>query len=115
MSLSKPTGWGAVSVVGAGGRSSTRVIPGGGRLTMSFFPRTAGGGEPEGGVCADRTPPAQRRPVTRRTRGRRRMAAPYELRLVVLSALNYSLLARVSTDADAAGRTLAARLRAILA
>src|SRR5450830_545959 len=73
-------------------------------LTMLFFPLTAGGGVREGGACAETTPPAQRRPVTRRTPRRRRMAAPYKIRLVLSSALNYSLLARVSTEADAAGR-----------
>src|SRR6478672_7317227 len=118
MSLSKPTGWGADSVVGAGALSSTRVTPWGGWLTRAFFPLTAGGGVRGGGACADTMPVAQnrqKRPLIRTTRGRRRMAAPNKIRLVVFSALNYSLLPRVSTEAEAAGLTFPARPRANLA
>src|SRR5438876_6799076 len=115
MSLSNPTGWGAFSVVGTGTLSSTRETAGGCWLTILFFPLTAGGPERSGGVWAHRMPPAQKKPITRTTPGRRRMAAPYKLRLALSSALNYSLLARVSTEAEAAGRIFDAFPRAILA
>src|SRR5450759_816866 len=91
-----------------------RATAGGCWLTMLFFPLTSGGGVREG-VCAETAPPAQRRPVTRRAPRRRRMATPYKIRLAFSSALNYSLLARVSTEAEAAGRAFPVLPRANLA
>ena len=82
---------------------------------MPFFPLTAGGGVCEGGTCAYTIPAIEARPATRRALGGRRMAAPYELWRVLSSALNYSFLAPVSTDAEAGVFAFGARLRAIFA
>jgi hypothetical protein len=65
--------------------SSARLTVCGCGLTIVFFPLTAGG-VCEGGVCANTMPPQQERPMTRRTREGRRMAAPYKLWLVLRSA-----------------------------
>src|SRR6266536_3684358 len=114
MSLSKPNGCGAFSDVGADG-SSAWLTAWGFWLTMAFFPPTAGGGVREGGACAYITPAIEAKPTTRSVRRGRRMAAPYEFRLAQSSALNYSFLAPVSTDADAGTFVFGVRFRAIFA